>query len=121
MTLPFVLYSKTCVKRSLKEYTKERRMVAKFMSKVLQNAFCNAFGLHKAITSLETQFLVFLRVAVLHRVYCSIRLKFSCVDIVLAEVFFNYKRILIFSSAVMIDLKHFKFAAIYIKLYPINT
>ena len=43
-------------------------------AKVLQNAtlgaFCNTFDLHSAIISLENQFLVFLRVAVLDRFYC---------------------------------------------------
>ena len=33
-------------------------------------AFCNAFNLHLAIIGLENQFLVFLRVAVLHRFNC---------------------------------------------------
>ena len=33
-------------------------------------AFCNTFDLHKAIIGLGNQFLVFLRVAVLHRFYC---------------------------------------------------
>ena len=43
-------------------------------SKVLQNApkvaFCNTFDLHYAILGLETNLLVFLRVAVLDRFYC---------------------------------------------------
>ena len=51
------------------------QMVAKWRSKVLQNAplgaFCNTFDLHYAIVGLENQFVVFLRVAVLHRFYCS--------------------------------------------------
>ena len=42
--------------------------------KVLQNApfgaFCNTFDLHLAIISLDYQFSVFLRVAILHRFYC---------------------------------------------------
>ena len=40
--------------------------------KVLQNAgaFCNTFDLHYVIIGLENQFVVFLRVAVLHRFYC---------------------------------------------------
>ena len=33
-------------------------------------AFCNTFDLHLAITGLENQFLVFLRVAVLDRFWC---------------------------------------------------
>ena len=40
----------------------------------LFGAFCNTFDPHKAIISLETQFLVFMRVAVLHRFYCSYEL-----------------------------------------------
>ena len=35
-----------------------------------KGAFCNIFDLHKAINGLENHFLVFLRVAVLHRIYC---------------------------------------------------
>ena len=36
-------------------------------------AFCNTFDLHYlAITGLKNQFLVFLRVAVLHRFYCKL-------------------------------------------------
>ena len=42
--------------------------------KILQNApleaFCNTFDLHWGIISLEKQFLVFLRLAVLERFYC---------------------------------------------------
>ena len=34
-------------------------------------AFCNAFDLHEAIIGLEKHFSVFLRVAVLHRFYCT--------------------------------------------------
>ena len=34
-------------------------------------AFCYNFDLHEAIIGLENQFLVFLRVAVLHRFYCT--------------------------------------------------
>ena len=33
-------------------------------------ALCNTFDLHKAIIGLENKFVVFLRVAVLHRFYC---------------------------------------------------
>ena len=47
------------------------------MSKVLQNAplraFCTTFDMHLAITGLEIQFSVFLRVAVLHRFYCTLK------------------------------------------------
>ena len=36
-------------------------------------AFCNTFDLHKAIIGLEKQFsFFFLRVAVLHRFYCTV-------------------------------------------------
>ena len=38
--------------------------------KVESEAFCNTFDLLKAIIGVENQFLVFLRVAVLHRFYC---------------------------------------------------
>ena len=42
------------------------------LSNVLLGAVCNTFDLHLAIIDLETQFLVFLRVAVLDRsVYCT--------------------------------------------------
>ena len=34
--------------------------------------FCNAFNLHLAIIGHENQFLVFFKVAVLHRFYCAI-------------------------------------------------
>ena len=34
-------------------------------------AFCNSFDLHYAIIGLENQFLVFLRVVVLDRIYCT--------------------------------------------------
>ena len=37
-----------------------------------RGAFCNTFDFHLAIISLENQFLVFLRVAVLHRFYCTV-------------------------------------------------
>ena len=47
------------------------------MSKVLQNAplraFCTTFDTHLAITGLDIQFSVFLRVAVLHRFYCTLK------------------------------------------------
>ena len=47
-------------------------------SKVLQNAslraFCNTFDLQKVIIGFENQFLVFLRVVVLHRFYCILPL-----------------------------------------------
>ena len=50
-------------------------MVFYWRSIVLQNApfeaFCNTFDLHQAIIGLEKPFLVFLRVAVLHRFYCN--------------------------------------------------
>ena len=35
-------------------------------------AFCNTFDLHLAIIGLENQFLVFLRMAVLHSFYCKL-------------------------------------------------
>ena len=38
-------------------------------------AFCNNFYLHLAIIGLENLFLVFLRVAVLHRFYCKSEIK----------------------------------------------
>ena len=51
-------------------------MGAKWRSKVLQNAsfgaFCNTFDLHQAMIGIENQFLVFLRVAVLHGFYCKL-------------------------------------------------
>ena len=37
--------------------------------------FCNTFDTHKSLISLENPFLVFLRVAVLHRFYC---IHFEC-------------------------------------------
>ena len=42
----------------------------KSMQNAPLGAFCNAVDLHKSIIGLENQFLVFLRVAVLHRFYC---------------------------------------------------
>ena len=49
-------------------------MVAKWRPKVLQNAprgaFCNTFDLHLGIIGLEKQFVVFMRVAILHRFFC---------------------------------------------------
>ena len=36
-------------------------------------AFCNTFDLHLAMIGLENQFLVFLRVAVLDRLYCILK------------------------------------------------
>ena len=36
-------------------------------------AFCNTFDLHSALIGLENQFVVFLRVAVLHRFYCTVK------------------------------------------------
>ena len=54
-------------------------MVAECRSKVLQNAplgaFCNTFDLHYALIGLENQFLVFLRVAVLPRFYCTLNIQ----------------------------------------------
>ena len=41
------------------------------LMKVESIAECNTFDLHQAIIGLENHLLVFLRVAVLHRVYCS--------------------------------------------------
>ena len=41
-----------------------------------RGAFCNTFDLHLAIIGLENQFLVFLRVAVLHRFYCNFKSNF---------------------------------------------
>ena len=40
-------------------------------------AFCNAFDLHLVIIGLENHFLVFLRVAVLHRFYCIMATELS--------------------------------------------
>ena len=37
-----------------------------------RGAFCSTFDLHQAIIGLENQFLVFLRVAILHRFYCKL-------------------------------------------------
>ena len=37
---------------------------------LVAGAFCNTFDLHKAIVGLENQFLVVLRMAVLHMFYC---------------------------------------------------
>ena len=37
-------------------------------------AFCNSFDLNLAVFGLENQFSVFLRVAVLHRFYCTLHL-----------------------------------------------
>ena len=52
-------------------------MVAKLKVEVLQNAplgaFRNTFDRHKAKVGLENQFLVFLRVAVLHRCNCIMK------------------------------------------------
>ena len=37
----------------------------------IAEAFCNTYDLHSAIISFENQFLVFLRVDVLHKFYCT--------------------------------------------------
>ena len=42
--------------------------------KVESIAECNTFDLHQAIIGLKKQFLVFFRVAVLHRFYCTLYL-----------------------------------------------
>ena len=39
--------------------------------KTIIGAFCNTFDLHYSIIGLEKQYLVFLRVAVLDRFYCT--------------------------------------------------
>ena len=48
-------------------------------------AFCNTFDLHWAIICLENQFVVFLRVAVLHRFYCIIISYLPPTDIIWAS------------------------------------
>ena len=62
-------YSKTCLKRTLKN--RQNNDLDDRRSKVLQNAplgaSCNTFDMHQAIVGLENQFIVFLRVAVLDR------------------------------------------------------
>ena len=40
-----------------------------------RTAFCNTFDLHYAKIGLENQFLVFFRVAVLHRFYCGVKMQ----------------------------------------------
>ena len=75
------MYSKTYVKRPLKDRQNKDLndnwllMKVKSIAKVLQNAplgaFCNTFDLHSATIGLENKFLIFLRVAALHRFYCN--------------------------------------------------
>ena len=66
-------YSKTCVKRPL-----NNRPNKALNDKLKLNegqkycrAFCHTLDLHPAIFGLKNQFVVVLRVAVLHRFYCS--------------------------------------------------
>ena len=78
-----------CVQTVCKDDQQTAKVAAskRWRLKVLQNAplgaFCNTFDLHKAIIGLENQFMVFLRVAVLHRFYCiSFRLTTTVVEMV---------------------------------------
>ena len=78
-----MVYSKTCVKWPLKIDKTKILMTNGSLMKVKSvaecspyfGAFCNSFDLHSAIIGLENQFLLFLRVAVLHRFYCIIHLE----------------------------------------------
>ena len=69
------IYSKTCVKWPLKNRQLKTKifMTNGSLIKVKRGAFCNTFDLHEVINSLENQFLVFLRVAILHKFYCTIK------------------------------------------------
>ena len=65
-------YSKTCVKLPLKNRQKKILMTNGSSMKVESIAeFCNTFDLHLAIISPKNQLSVFLRVAILHRFYCT--------------------------------------------------
>ena len=65
-------YSKTSVKWPLKiRQNKDLNKKCSLMKvESIAECSCNTFDLHYAIISIETQFLVILRVAVLHRFYC---------------------------------------------------
>ena len=66
-----VIYSKTCLKRSLKNRQNKGLMANGSLMKVeIIAEFPNTFDLHQAIIGLENQFSVFLRVAFLDRFYC---------------------------------------------------
>ena len=68
-------YSKTCLKRSLKKWTKkvlttnDSLMKVESIANCSLGAFCYTFYLHLAVIGLITQFSVLLRVAVLHGFY----------------------------------------------------
>ena len=47
-------------------------MNAESIAECTRGAICNTFDLHLAKIGLENQFVVFLRVAVLHRFYCTL-------------------------------------------------
>ena len=51
-------------------------------------AFCNTFDLHSAIIRLENQFVVFLRVLVLHRFYCKWLLAYRKVNFYRKKIIF---------------------------------
>ena len=55
---------------------------------------CNTFDLYLAINGLENQFLVFLRVVVLHRFYCK------CSKIVNAFFFLFFNKIMIIRAGI---------------------
>ena len=70
------MYSKTCLKRPLKNrYNKDlndKLMLnegQKYCRMLHSGAFCNTFDLQKAIIDLENQFFALLRVALLDRFY----------------------------------------------------
>ena len=44
----------------------------------IAEAFCNTFDLHLTIFCLENQFLIFFRVAVLERVFCTLKFGYGC-------------------------------------------
>ena len=52
-------------------------------------AFCNTFDLHYGIIGHENQFLVFLRVAILHRFYCILLQYFPPLQSCINEVTLN--------------------------------
>ena len=71
------VYSKTCVKRPLKNRHTNILSTNGILMKVISvaecslGAFCNTFDLHYAIIGNENYFSVFLRVTILHRFYCN--------------------------------------------------
>ena len=65
------LYSKTCVKRPLKNRQNKDLNDKSKLNEGQSIAFYNTFDLHSAITGIKNLFSIFLRVAVLHRFYCS--------------------------------------------------